>query len=572
MLKIILLAGSFIYNLSQRQIYMTSENADKIRYAQGIRNWFQEKGYTLHTTIDGISRIKGDVDKVLYDLLVNDVVPNVSDATESVVLDILGLYFMERRNYTNSMKYYRMAIAKGDNEALNNLANMYQEMVYYYGNTYRAPMMQCYLDAISKGNTNAMVNLALYYEEIKDEAKAIHYYNMAIEKGDSHAMLKLGDYYYKMQKIGFAIKYYVMAIEKENVDAMYAMGKLYQDALSDCINAAKYYTMGMEHGNPNCAYKLGKYAYIGKQTNDAIVYFIRGIACGSKESEAMIEFIIKHHSECSNKVLQGMYNDIKECEMQRKQIAAMTQKMARQSTMISEFQNNETKLKQRIAELEQQVSTLSNPVVKLDIRVEEVAPKSVDEQVSFTVEKPIPDKTDKLTMIRIDKLRNDIISLGRLHVIPPVREEYNFIESLPDTIKELTLPIASQEPTPVAPQEPVQVAFNEPTPVAPPEPAPIAPPEPTQIAPQESAQIAPQESAQATSQEPAPITLIDSTSLAVNREVERACEVTLPEPTQVALPEPTQVTPQKVVQNSEEQTDMNIDEEYVSVTEEMTKN
>ena len=88
-------------------------------------------------------------------------------------------------------KYYLTLLDKDPNntEAMCKLAAHYESKSWY------RYMLKYYLLAVDKGNAEAMYKLGNYYYDIKDDyIHAKKYYVMASEKGNSNAMCKLGGY------------------------------------------------------------------------------------------------------------------------------------------------------------------------------------------------------------------------------------------------------------------------------------------------------------------------------------------------------------------------------------------
>ena len=103
------------------------------------------------------------------------------------------------------------------------------EIGYAFDRNEDYPMaIKYYQMAIDRGNAWAMNNMGLYCENItKDYPTAIKYYQMAIDNGIVKAMNNMGVYYHIIKKdYPTAIKYYQMAIDKGNANAMNNMKKL----------------------------------------------------------------------------------------------------------------------------------------------------------------------------------------------------------------------------------------------------------------------------------------------------------------------------------------------------------
>ena len=95
-----------------------------------------------------------------------------------------------------------------------------------------------YKMAIDKGNVNAMYYLGYMHSQMdtydfkNDYYEAVRYLKMAIENGHNEAMAHLGWMYEVgegvIKNIKKAIKYYKMAVENGTIDAMNKLGKMYR--------------------------------------------------------------------------------------------------------------------------------------------------------------------------------------------------------------------------------------------------------------------------------------------------------------------------------------------------------
>jgi TPR repeat protein len=91
--------------------------------------------------------------------------------------------------------FYRNSGSKLLSDAIfNNLALIYDNQGKY------EEAIRFYLMAIEKGNIKAMFNLAMLYENQGNDEEAIRFYLMAIEKGDKDAMYNLGCLYMNLSK------------------------------------------------------------------------------------------------------------------------------------------------------------------------------------------------------------------------------------------------------------------------------------------------------------------------------------------------------------------------------------
>ena len=154
------------------------------------------------------------------------------------------------------LKYYEMAVALGNSNAMNNLGQ-------YYKNKNDIPnMLKYYEMAVALGNSHAMFHLGFYYDESKDIPNMLKYYEMAVALRHSGAMNNLGFYYDENKDIPNMLKYYHMAIELKNNRAMFNLGEYFIEQY-DIPNMVKYWEMSIEHG-----YLLALHDYLSEILKD----------------------------------------------------------------------------------------------------------------------------------------------------------------------------------------------------------------------------------------------------------------------------------------------------------------
>jgi len=145
--------------------------------------------------------------KKINDLLVNNI---YNEPLTSMEMLYYGLYYKINKDYVKMKKYYLMAIEKGNDIAMYNLAK------YYEKTKNNVEMEKYYLMAIEKGNDIVMYKFAIYHYDNKNYIDMEKYYIMAIEKGNDHAMINFANYHYDNKNYIDMEKYYIMAIEKGN--------------------------------------------------------------------------------------------------------------------------------------------------------------------------------------------------------------------------------------------------------------------------------------------------------------------------------------------------------------------
>jgi len=154
----------------------------------------------------------------VYDFYANG---NESISDIGTVLNYYAVYYKIKGNINKMIKYYLMAIDKGDAKSMSNLGFYYYEIKDYPN------MIKYYLMGVAKGHHGSMNNLGLYYDNIKDYLSMMKYYLMAIDKGSPEAMFNLGLYYRKIKDYPNMEKYYLMAVSHGCQDSKNSLSKYY---------------------------------------------------------------------------------------------------------------------------------------------------------------------------------------------------------------------------------------------------------------------------------------------------------------------------------------------------------
>lgn len=184
----------------------------------------------------------------------------------------LGLYFLEKKDYTNAKKYFKIGINHG--AAMNNLGHYYYDIkknrekakkyfkmasnkgltcaMINLSNVYKDENhMQKYVKYMEKAITNndfSKINdLGLYFLSIKDYNNVEKYFTIGVKNGDSGSMNNLGHYHSTMGDNEKAMDYFMMAAKKGCADAMGDIGILHEK-YKKYDEMEKYYLMAIEHG------------------------------------------------------------------------------------------------------------------------------------------------------------------------------------------------------------------------------------------------------------------------------------------------------------------------------------
>lgn len=169
-----------------------------------------------------------DVKDYLIEPICNLIDNNIIDyglIDDSEYLFYIGLYYNNiKAEFEESKKYYKLAIEKGNNKAMNNMA-----IIFYNAGEY-------------------------------DEAEK--YYKMAEQYGNFVVLKNLGLLYLKQKKYNNAIEYFKKSIENKqinHVESMYRLGKLYVK-LKKYTDAEKYLRMASENGHQEATNFVNKYS------------------------------------------------------------------------------------------------------------------------------------------------------------------------------------------------------------------------------------------------------------------------------------------------------------------------
>jgi hypothetical protein len=218
-----------------------------------------------------------------------------NDKLNNKEIDDLKELFKNRFNNSfidnYSRKYYNLffrgAVFEPDN-CSNNSDDLYYLGVYHQYCHHNCLIFNCIIStyqlslkyyslAVEKGNSNAMYNLAIIYyipcgndgdnnngdnngdNNNGDNNVAKKYLLMAASKGNVRAMALLGNIY-EIEKDYFLMeKYYIMATDKGDADAMYYLGHYYLTKENNQYLTDKYFLMAMENGCVCAVWYIGEH-------------------------------------------------------------------------------------------------------------------------------------------------------------------------------------------------------------------------------------------------------------------------------------------------------------------------
>ncbi|QBN19915.1 tetratricopeptide repeat protein [Flavobacterium nackdongense] len=202
-----------------------------------------------------------------------------------------GYNAFKEKNYTEAIKLWNQAAAKGNSKA------MYQiGAAYYYGDGVPKDYVKStewYQKSAVKGNSSAMYEVgSAYYNGIgvtKDLTKAMDWYLKSANNGNKEAIKEIADAYY-LGNNGFtkdyiqAMEWYLKLVDKDDGYAMCKIGRLYDKGngiIKDSTKAMEWYLKSAAKGNTFGMYCVGiNYCYgdggVIKDYNKAMEWFLKG--------------------------------------------------------------------------------------------------------------------------------------------------------------------------------------------------------------------------------------------------------------------------------------------------------
>ncbi|WP_276966919.1 tetratricopeptide repeat protein [Chryseobacterium sp.] len=200
-------------------------------------------------------------------------ISSIENEEDGLKFYLLGVLYSEENSYIDAEKYYLLAIEKGENKAINDLATLYKKQ--------NKPELaeKYYLLAIENKEYRALNNLAILYRNQNKLELAEKYYLQAIEKGEKKALNNLAVLYKNQNKLELAEKYYLQAIAGGSDNAIFNLANLYkkQKRYSD---AETYYLKAIKKGNNDAIINLANLYYVQKNYLKTEKYYLLAIKKG----------------------------------------------------------------------------------------------------------------------------------------------------------------------------------------------------------------------------------------------------------------------------------------------------
>ena len=210
---------------------------------------------------------------------------------ESAIVNLGVYYYYIEKNYEKAVEYYNIAATTfGNTRAIVNLGTYYDFKLKDY-----KKCIEYYLMAIDRGSNYAMFELAQYYFNIENSEMGIKYCEMAIEnetaeqvyrlenymrniqRGSKVAARRLGNYYFALQDYSVAIKYYLIAAENFDCISMEKLAVYYETIEKNKEKEIEYHTKAAACGSSKAVTSLIVYYNSIQNSEKMLEYLLIGL-------------------------------------------------------------------------------------------------------------------------------------------------------------------------------------------------------------------------------------------------------------------------------------------------------
>lgn len=177
----------------------------------------------------------------------------LAEAGHPAAQNILGMFHLNHRNFSEALTWFRKAEAQGNLQAISNLGFMYYNGFGVPQSDSKA--FEFYLKAAEKGNAGAQNNIGMMYSQGRgvkqDYKRACLWYKKAADQGDSTAQNNLGYMFENgmgvKQNLRAAVYLYTKAAEQNLVSAKLNLAILFRSAKQYSL-AREWYQKALEQG------------------------------------------------------------------------------------------------------------------------------------------------------------------------------------------------------------------------------------------------------------------------------------------------------------------------------------
>lgn len=226
-----------------------------------------------------------------------------------------GFDALEKQQYEEAIRYYRLAAAKGDGGAMNDLGYLYETVDGYIDDTLA---FEWYQRGTAAGSPHAANGLANCYLNgvgtTPDISKAVELYEQSAAKHIPHAHYNLGMLYYNGEHVeqddSKALQHFTYASRMGYECHNYA-GVLFERS-GDYKNAMDAYKAGVKYNDENCAYNLGRLYQGGwgvePDARKAIHWYTKAVELGAVDAHLELRRLYLFNDEVKDEA-KGMEHE-----------------------------------------------------------------------------------------------------------------------------------------------------------------------------------------------------------------------------------------------------------------------
>jgi len=231
----------------------------------------------------------------------------------------LGSRYEAKAEYEESLKWYKISSAAGDNRSLLNIAHVYRKQKLYkkaeeafiklskergdpegYRNLGLMEQKEFnsfvlaqdwFLKAFEMGDSKAAVNIAYLYVKKKEYDKAIEWFEKGSPRKNEKIAFSFARFYEEeLKDYPKTIEWYKIAHTLGGARYSYSLGYFYDDVIQDSEKAIKWYKIASEEGFNGANLNLGTlYRKDLRDREKAIYWYKKSAALGEKRAVRILK-------------------------------------------------------------------------------------------------------------------------------------------------------------------------------------------------------------------------------------------------------------------------------------------
>ncbi|MGB6130065.1 MAG: tetratricopeptide repeat protein [Psychrilyobacter sp.] len=209
----------------------------------------------------------------------------------------VGEIFLEKKDYINAYKYFKLSTRNDNFIGMLHLANLYERGLGVEKDIKKAIYILKFLETKIE-HSKVYFKIGYFYEMglgvEKNCEKAINYYKRALESGDKLSAYNLGMLFLKKGNKEVALKYLKRAEEFGYIQALNSLGRFYEEEKNYEL-AIDYYEKAAEQNSGNAFLNLGfiyeKGKGVEKNIDQAKIYYEKAIEQGNYKAKEVLSYL-----------------------------------------------------------------------------------------------------------------------------------------------------------------------------------------------------------------------------------------------------------------------------------------